>query len=47
MRGIERDALVVELADGRSLGANGPELDEDLSSEGLLRGTPAAHFLLL
>ena len=68
---INDDALVVELADGRSIsvplvwyprllhatadqrsnwritgggfGIHWPDLDEDLSSQGLLRGAPAAR----
>ena len=68
---ITEDALIVDLADGRTIsvpltwfpellhasgeqrsnwkisgggfGIHWPELDEDLSTEGLLRGAPARH----
>ena len=68
---VTEDALVVDLADGRTIsvplawypkllhasreqrsnwkisgggfGIHWPELDEDLSTEGLLRGAPAPH----
>ena len=46
---VTEDTLAVDLADGRTIfvpltwyGIHWPDIDEDLSTEGLLRGAPAA-----